>query len=152
QTSSSLSLSSEGNIITESSVIVVYLKEPLSYTQLDLYCQKTYLELFEPLLLGNGTDISITDCDNLLPNGMIASNVFQINSSNTTFLPLPISSKISFTITKIDARLDQTPASDFLNDRFLKSILQQPLADVVYQTLGYMINVPPFSIVKPIKD
>ncbi len=65
----------EKNLLRDSQ-ISIHLKEPLSYAQLQVYCQTSVSDLIDFVKLGSNVELQLVGCANLLPDGSIAEEQY----------------------------------------------------------------------------
>ena len=69
-------LDSQEKNLLEDSQISIHFQQPLSYTQLQKYCQMPVTDLIDVSKLGSNVELQLVGCANLLADGTIAEEVY----------------------------------------------------------------------------
>ena len=155
---------SQDNIVHKNSLIVVYLKEPFTHYQLKTYCNFEAKELFDPTKLGNTAGVSLSGCQNIMPDAADAEKVYASNietyvssfgdptrprrstpvrerRQSGVVTELPVYSEITFKVVSLDTP-SKKPLDDpqgFMED-IRNAIKYQVIAEVVSNSTGVPVT------------
>ena len=88
--------------------IAIHMKEPLSYAQLSLYCEKDPAEILDVSKLGESVRLSVVGCANLLSDGSNANEIYEDNIQLMQNAFSPVTGKRKRRDADMDFELERT--------------------------------------------
>ena len=143
--------------------IVIYLKEPLSHYQLELYCQKEAHFLLNPALIDPNAKLTLTGCQNLLSNTENAAVRYSNNIAiyeglylskrkrsteednsrskrQAGLTELPLYSEITFKVVDLSSTSTMAVDPGMFVDEVKRNFNYTALADVISSTSGVPVS------------